>query len=180
MMRLFVAVDVDESIRESVKPVLDELSALSGVKAVEPENLHITLLFLGEVEESRVGEIEESLSKIEFEPFNLAFQSMGAFPNPKSPKVVWIEVKEDGKLKILANEVYKSLKRLGFQRDKEFSAHLTVARVKRRNPKVVDLIRQYSSDNFGEMVLKNFKLKQSILTPKGPIYKDLRVFGHEG
>lgn len=180
MMRLFVAVDVDESVRERVKPVLDELSALSGVKAVEPENLHITLLFLGEVEEGKVSEIEELLSKIEFEPFNLVFQSMGAFPNPKSPRVVWVGVEEDGKLKELANEVYKSLKRLGFRRDKEFSAHLTVARVKRKNPKVVDLIKQHSSDNFGQMVLKNFKLKQSILTPKGPIYKDLRVFGHEG
>lgn len=180
MMRLFVAVDVDESVRERVKPVLDEFSALSGVKAVEPENLHITLLFLGEVEEGKVSEIEELLSKIEFEPFNLVFQSMGAFPNPKSPRVVWVGVEEDGKLKELANEVYKSLKRLGFRRDKEFSAHLTVARVKRKNPKVVDLIKQHSSDNFGQMVLKNFKLKQSILTPKGPIYKDLRVFGHEG
>ena len=178
-MRLFVAVDVDEMVRERVKPALEKFVELSGIKAVEPENLHITLLFLGEVNEGRVGEIEDSLSSIEFEPFKIAFHGMGAFPNPKSPRVVWIGVKENGELTKLANAVYGKLRRLGFKRDKDFSAHLTIARVKRKNPKVVELIKEHSSDSFGEMEVKNFKLKQSILKPQGPVYKDLRVFGYE-
>ncbi len=175
-MRLFIAVDVDDSIREKIKPLLSELSRINGVKAVEPENLHITLLFLGEVGESRVSQIEERLSEVKFEPFKISFEGVGAFPNVNSPRVVWIGVRESGELTNLANDVYEKLKKLGFRRDKEFKAHLTIGRVKRKNPEVSDVIRKHSSESFGEMEVKSFSLKQSILTPKGPIYKDLRVF----
>ena len=175
-MRLFVAVDVDDSIREKVKPILKELSGVSGVKAVEPENLHITLLFLGEVGEEKLARIEERLSEVTFQPFKISFEGVGAFPNPGSPRVVWIGVKEEGELTRLANSVYEKLKKLGFRRDKDFKAHLTVGRVKRKNPEVEDIVRKYSSESFGEMEVRDFRLKQSILTPKGPIYKDLRVF----
>lgn len=175
-MRLFVAVDVDEKLRERTKPLLNALSRLNGVKAVEPENLHITLLFLGEVEERRLPAIEDSLSSVEFSPFTLTFEGVGAFPNEKNPRVVWVGVKDSGELKKLADSVYEKLKKLGFRRDKEFAAHMTVARVKRKNPEVSDIISKFSSESFGEVEVSNFKLKQSILTPKGPIYKDLRVF----
>lgn len=175
-MRLFIAVDVDDPIREKIKPVLSELSRINGVKAVEPENLHITLLFLGEVNESRVSKIEEKLSEVEFEPFKILFEGVGAFPNVNSPRVVWVGVKESGELTGLANNIYEKLKKLGFRRDKEFKAHLTVGRVKRKNPEVSEVIKRHASENFGEMEIRSFRLKQSILTPKGPIYKDLRVF----
>lgn len=175
-MRLFVAVDVDESVRERIEPLLKELSSINGIKAVEPENLHITLLFLGEVCEGKLSRIEERLAEVDFQPFKISFEGVGAFPNVNSPRVVWIGVKEEGELTNLANDVYEKLKKIGFRRDKDFKAHLTVGRVKRKNPEVSSVIRKYSSEKFGEMEVKNFRLKQSILTPKGPIYKDLRVF----
>jgi len=175
-MRLFVAVDIDDLIRDRIKPLLAELSGINGIKAVEPENLHITLLFLGEVTESRVSKIEENLSEIDFEPFRISFERVGAFPNLNSPRVVWIGVREGGELTSLANNVYERLKKLGFRRDKEFRAHLTVGRVKRKNPEVSEVIKKHSSESFGEMEVKSFSLKESILTPKGPIYRDLRVF----
>ncbi len=110
-MRLFVAVDVDESVRERIKPLLKELSSINGIKAVEPENLHITLLFLGEVCEGKLSRIEERLAEVDFQPFKISFEGVGAFPNVNSPRVVWIGVKEEGKLTNLANDVYEKLKK---------------------------------------------------------------------
>ncbi len=178
-MRLFVAVDLDDKIREKIAPLTYELSKFGGVKTVEPGNLHITLLFLGEVRNERVGVVENALSGVEFKPFKIRIKGMGGFPNSSSPRVIWVGVEEDGELRKLADSVYMQLKKLGFRRDKEFSAHITVGRVKRRNPSVRDFIHKYSDAEFGEMDVDSFKLKQSILRPQGPVYKDVRVFKHE-
>jgi len=174
-MRLFVAVDVDEAVRERISPILSEL-AISGVKAVEPENLHITLLFLGEVDELKAEKVQKELSEIKFSPFKISFEGVSAFPNLNSPRVVWVGVKDGGELVKLADSVYQKLKKLGFKRDKEFKAHLTVARVKKKNPEISEIIKRNSTRSFGEMEVREFKLKQSTLTPKGPIYRDLKVF----
>ncbi len=175
-MRLFVAVDLNDDLRDRLTPITKEVSKFSGVKAVEPQNLHITLLFLGEVRDERVGAIENELSQVEFNPFRIRLRGIGAFPNPSSPRVVWVGVEDGGELKRLADSVYQRLKKLGFRRDKDFSAHITVARVKKRNPSIAEFIKKYSSSEFGEMDVNCFKLKQSILRPQGPIYKDVRVF----
>ncbi len=176
-MRLFVAVDISDDLRDKLTPVVNEMSKFGGVKAVEPQNLHITLLFLGEVKEERVGAIENELSQVEFKPFTIRVRGVGAFPNPSSPRVVWVGVENDGELKKLADSVYQQLKKLGFKRDKDFSAHITVARVKKRSSSIVEFIKKYSTAEFGEMEINCFKLKQSILRPQGPIYKDVKVFG---
>ncbi len=175
-MRLFVAVDISDELRERIAPVLSQAAKIPGLKAVERENLHITLLFLGEVAERRVAAIEEELSKVAFEPFTIRLRGVGAFPSPASPRVVWVGVDDAGELRKLADDVYAKLRKLGFKRDKEFSAHVTVARVKRRNEDVKRLIESFANEDFGEMVVESFSLKRSILRPQGPIYKDVAVF----
>ncbi len=177
-MRLFVAVDLDDSVRENVSRFSSKLAGLSGIKAVEKENLHITLQFLGEVDERRVELIKDELSKIKFEPFKIKLARVGGFPSAASPRVVWVDVVE-GKEELtkLANEVSSRLKRLGFRRDKDFVAHVTVARVKRKNPMLKDVVSEFAKEEFGEMVVDKIKLKQSILRRQGPIYKDVGVFG---
>ncbi len=176
-MRLFVAVDIAEDVREKLSPLCRELVKLNGLKVVESENLHITLMFLGEVEERKLQSIRDALANVKFEPFKVSFAGVGAFPSPSSPRVVWVDVVEGREeLKKLADSVFSSLKRLGFRRDKEFVAHVTVARVKRRNPEVREVMRKFSSAYFGEMVVDRFKLKRSILRQQGPIYKDLEVY----
>lgn len=174
-----MAVDLNEEVRRKIAPLIEKASRISGVKAVEVENLHITLQFLGEVKDSKIPAIEDELSKVKFEQFKVSFQGVGAFPTPSSPRVVWVGISDGGKLKQLADSVHHQLKKLGFRRDKEFSAHVTIARVKRKNPEIKTLIGEHSSEFFGEMEVKNFRLKQSVLRPQGPIYKDLMVFGYE-
>ncbi|MEM1671744.1 MAG: RNA 2',3'-cyclic phosphodiesterase [Archaeoglobaceae archaeon] len=177
-MRLFVAVEMDEKIKESLSPLLAELSQVKGLKTVERENLHTTLMFLGEVPEAKLSEIQNSLSRVDFKNFKIALKGVGKFPKKGEPRVVWIGI-EEGREEIirLAESVYLALKKLGFERDKPFEAHVTVARVKRRNPELEKVLDKYKDQNFGEMVVKDFRLKQSILKPSGPIYKDIFVFG---
>jgi len=177
-MRLFVAVDMDEKIRENFSPLLSRLSQLRGLKAVEKENLHTTLMFLGEVPESKLKDIETALSKVEFEPFRIKLRGLGKFPKKGEPRVLWVAIDEGKEEMIrLAESVYLALKKLGFERDKDFEAHITVARVKRKIPELEKVLEDFREENFGEMLVKDFRLKQSILKPSGPVYKDIFVFG---
>ena len=93
-------------------------------------------------------------------------------------RVIWVGV-EEGKenFKDLALKVENSLKKLGFKKDKEFVAHATVARVKKpiNRDELIQVLESFEND-FGWLNVDKFKLKQSILTQKGPIYKDIRVY----
>ncbi len=175
-MRLFIAVEVDDRIRESLKPLLSALGKYSGVKAVEPENVHVTLQFLGEVPETRADIISERLERVasNFRPFNAKVEGIGFFPGRQKIRVVWAGVKSDELVK-LANAVRAEMKKLGFREDKDFVAHATLARIKKPvNPE--KLLKELESfDVSGEWTVKDFRLKQSKLTPKGPIYSDVSV-----
>ncbi len=180
-MRLFIAVDVSERVREALKPALSALSRYKGVKAVEPENVHVTLQFLGEVPESRVGVISDRLERVakNFEPFNVRLGKLGFFPNQQKLRVVWVGVEgvECEGLKPLADAVRGEMKKLGYRDDKDFVAHMTLARVKKITPQEKRrLLEELESLEFeGEWTVKDFRLKQSRLTPKGPIYSDVSV-----
>jgi len=180
-MRLFVAVDIDDNLRKNMTPLLKLLSSFKGIKAVEPENLHITLKFLGEVDEIKLEKVKNELDKIEFSPFEIKFKGIGFFPNPNYMRVIWIGVEGDG-IYDLADKIEKSMKRVGFKKDKEFKAHLTVGRVKRidQNSKsrLLKELEGYDVE-YGKMTVKNFRLKRSTLTPKGPIYDDVAIYGEE-
>jgi len=177
-MRLFVAVDMDEKIRENLSPLLVQLSKLKGLKTVERENLHATLMFLGEVPEAKLRDIQIALSQVEFEPFKITLNGVGRFPNKGDPRVLWVGI-EEGKDEMtkLAENVYLALKKLGFERNKSFEAHVTVARVKNRIPELQKYLEDFKDAKFGEMLVKDFRLKHSILKPSGPVYKDVYVFG---
>ncbi|MCX8172599.1 MAG: RNA 2',3'-cyclic phosphodiesterase [Archaeoglobaceae archaeon] len=177
-MRLFVAVEIDEKIKENLTELLERFSKLKGLKTVERENLHATLMFLGEVPESKLMDIWSSLSEVKFKPFKITLKGVGKFPAKGDARVCWVAI-EEGKEKItrLAEEVSYALKKLGFSRDKPFEAHVTVARVKTKNPEVEKVIEEYRDMKFGEMIVGDFRLKQSILKQSGPIYKDVFIFG---
>ncbi len=179
-MRLFVAVDLSDDVREKVEKVLNVFKDFRGVKPVEKENLHITLMFLGEVPDRRVDVVKEKLRDIKVDPFRIRLKGLGDF----NFRVFWIGVVEgEERLNLLAREVENSLKSLGFRRDKDFVAHATVARVKKLDrsdrEKLVRSLEIFRDYEFGEMLVDNFKLKKSTLTSKGPIYEDLEVYSLE-
>ncbi len=180
-MRLFIAADLDPEIRENLVPVQKILDR-SGVKTVEKDNVHITLKFLGDVEDRKVEPIKETLGQIKFNSFNIHVKGVGFFPSPNHIKVAWVGVEEgnDG-MSDLAKQIDDKMKKLGFKKEKKkFIAHATLARIKKINAQereeMLKDLEPHLNQDFGWMNVSNFTLKKSELTPKGPIYSDIEVF----
>jgi len=176
MMRTFVAVEVHS------KDVLDAIANLQtdfDIKAspVSRQNMHFTLLFLGEITSDIAEEAKKSLSSIVFGPIELSFTHLGAFPNPKFPRVIWVGVDEAASEQLveLAVQVEKKLAPLGFKSDKPFKPHLTIFRVKKKTDNISKKIEKYRQVNLGKDVICELKFKKSVLTSNGPIYSDLQV-----
>ncbi|MBN2136115.1 MAG: RNA 2',3'-cyclic phosphodiesterase [Acidobacteria bacterium] len=183
-MRLFIAIPLPDKIIKSVSEIQYSLKKRSetAVKWVNPKSIHITLKFLGEVEESTVPTITNSLSKIEvpFHSLDLSLNNIGFFPNPKRPRVIWVGLKGDTEnTALLADRIDKSLAKEGFEPEsRPFKPHLTLGRFKdnyRLNALLskVEEISPVSSDIFTS---SDFHLYQSILKPSGAEYKVLNSF----
>ncbi len=178
---MFIAIDIEDPLLVSKIDKIKDAVISSGVpmKPVESYNYHITLRFIGEVPSFLVDEIKsEVLQKIKFKPFNLTFKGLGAFPGVYKPRVVWIGISEGiDHLRKIRDEIEKGLRRLGIppEREKEFSPHLTIARIKgtRNLSSLVKIINEYSEEEFGKIEVKYIRLKKSTLTRSGPIYETL-------
>lgn len=182
MVRLFIAIDLPQCCKDSASRFIDELN-LNGLKRVAPELLHITLKFLGEVREKDVIAICNTLEGIKSSAIDIAVKGIGAFPNLNRPRVIWIGAQGD--FSFLPNAIEKALVKLGFEREKrEFSAHITVARVKQYQQldlnKLQAILKRFEDFEFCKFNASSFALKQSILTQGGPIYQTLREFKLEG
>jgi 2'-5' RNA ligase len=175
-MRCFVAVELEEAIKKEISKFLTSFNYIS-MKSVEDENLHITLKFLGEIEEKKIEEVEENLKLVssQFEPFAVEFSGIGVFPNVHAARVLWIAIKGE-KMVELAKKVDDSLYSSGFPREKSIVPHITIGRIKHvpNKRRLEEDLNRYSSLTFGKMEIHSIKIKKSTLTPKGPLYSDLR------
>ncbi len=175
-MRTFVAVEIsNESTLNAIAKLQSELKIKA--KLVSKENMHFTLLFLGEISDDMVPKIMEALSSVSFNPIEMKLIDVGAFPNPRSPRVVWIGVDKDGAKNLveLAVQVEEKLRPLGFRSDKPFKPHLTIFRIKDRMNDISHELNKFRSVEVGHETISELKFKKSILTPTGPIYSDLQV-----
>ena len=174
-MRIFIAIEInDKNVLDSISKIQSELKI--NAKPVKIQNLHFTVQFLGEVSEEMVGKISDALNSIEFSSFSISFASIGVFPNPNSPRVIWIGT-DDGinELEKLAEMIRSKLSHLGFGPDKKFKPHVTIFRVKNKIEDLSSKLEKFSSYSFGKQLVSEIKLKKSELTPNGPIYTDLLV-----
>jgi len=174
-MRIFVAIEVsDKDVLNSIHKIQTELNIKA--KPVELHNMHFTVQFLGEVSEEMVGKISDALNSIEFSAFSISFVSIGVFPKPNFPRIIWIGT-DDGinELEKLAEMIRSKLSQLGFSPDKKFKPHVTIFRVKNKIEDMSDKLEKFSSYYFGKQTVSEIKLKKSELTPNGPIYTDLLV-----
>jgi len=142
---------------------------------VEPENMHLTLKFLGEIDHGQTADITGAIqaAAADHGPFRIGFMGMGAFPNENHIKVVWVGVACD-ELEALARDVIDSLSDIGFERSR-FSAHLTLARVKGPKPRdrIQDLLNDNRDRDFGWQDVDAVHLMKSTLTPSGPLYEEI-------
>lgn len=179
-MRVFIAIDInDKNIQHEVGRIQKYLLG-EGVKATFPSenHLHITIKFLGDVLDEKIGLINKKLSIIKLSPFTLRFRGVTGFPSFKSPRVVVIKIDENPYLQSLFKEIEKNMFSLGFKKEtRSFSPHLTIARIKKPWS-----WKKYISDKLllfefnYEYLVDSFKLKSSTLTPNGPIYNDLFTY----
>lgn len=176
--RGFIAIDVD-TFPKIIEFENDIKSCGANVKLVEPKNIHITLRFLGDTEESLTKEIEMILKDTvkDVVPFNIQLKSAGVFPNSNYIKVIWIGIKQGQLLGTISHTLNKQISTLGFHKEeRKFSPHLTIARVKtaKNKERLLQIIEKYTDVEFGVIRVNTIKLKKSVLTSQGPIYTTLK------
>jgi 2'-5' RNA ligase len=175
-MRTFIAVEIhNDEVLNSITKIQSEFM----IKAtpVNKQNMHFTLLFLGEIDEKNAENVKKELSTISFRPIEVKFTHIGTFPNPRFPRIIWIGVDKlaSEQLVNLAAQVGKKLEPLGFKSDKPFKPHLTIFRIKNNVGDISQTLEKFKEVDVGKEVITELKLKQSVLTPNGPIYSDLQV-----
>ncbi|MCK4941094.1 RNA 2',3'-cyclic phosphodiesterase [candidate division WOR-3 bacterium] len=176
-MRTFLAVEVPEHIRKKIDDFIQiEAKRELPIKWVKFDNLHITLKFLGEIDEKKKVEITPVIREIgkRYSPFNAQLTGLGCFPNPRNPRVLWLGVKEGSEMLCnIAAEIEKALARFGFKEEKRFHPHLTIGRIKTFCKIDHILEKAITSEPFSVNALTLFK---STLKPDGPIYTALDEF----
>ena len=179
-IRTFLAFDIeDQTILQRLSHAQKRISnSGADLKTVKPQNIHVTIRFLGDIQPSMVDAIHEEMKQISFSPFNIQLQGLGAFPKPNHPRVVWAGIQKGSEeLKDVFQQLEPRLRGLGFKPDtKGFSPHLTIARVRngRNKFRLAELIQEMANYEFGTIQAKCLRLKKSDLTPRGPIYTNLR------
>ncbi len=177
-MRLFLAIELPEGIRACLGKVLKDLRKM-GLEAstTKEEQLHVTLLFLGDVGYEEKKGILENCRRIEFPKFEIAIRSLGFFPDERRMRVLWAGAKTaKGELEALHFEVCRAL---GRKPEQDFTGHVTLARIKgKRNiGELVKMKAGRQNEAFGQFMPQHFVLMESILTPHGAEYSVVERFG---
>lgn len=176
-MRTFLAIEIPDKLKRKIDNfIADARDAELPIKWVQFNNLHITLKFLGEIDEPQKQEIESiiiDLCKCHI-PFEMNLEGIGCFPHPRNPRVLWIGVKQGIELLTdISCEIEKKFSDLGFKEEKRFHAHLTIGRVKKACSVDSILSKRFISENFPVTSIAFFK---SSLTSQGPVYEALAKF----
>src|SRR5260370_13704274 len=182
-MRLFVALEIPSSVRENLADLLTSLRAVSPqTRWVRPENLHVTLKFIGEVPQENLAGIQSALAGVRSDQpvtlVTLDFRGVGFFPDEKHPRVFWAGIEASPNLKILAAGIEQATEKLGTSRERPpFSPHLTLARFE--PPRLPEQLRaailEHTRD-FGSLRTSQFHLIESKLKRSGAEYTTVERF----
>jgi len=172
-MRVFVAIEISSDKINLISKFQSEINI--NAKPIEPQNLHFTLQFLGEISEDVLEKVKTALNNVKFSIFVVNLKGIGVFPSLKFPRIIWVGTDENGgnKLIELAKKIENVLMPLGFSVDKPFKPHITVFRIKNKIEDIGKKMDEFKLTDFGTQEISEFKLKQSVLSSKGPVYLDL-------
>ncbi len=185
-MRVFIAIDIDDKTRKAIAGLQKQIASKVDVKKgdlkwVEPNNIHLTLKFLGEISDEQLAEVNEITKTVAqaHQKFNLEIESVGSFGG-RSVKVVWVGAgKGTEELLALQKDIDDLLTQAGYPKEeREFSAHLTLCRVNHpmAGIKMGEAISQFSHLKLGSIAADAVYIYQSQLTPAGPNYTLLGEF----
>lgn len=180
-MRAFIAIDLERNLAGHVKRMQESLRETGAdVKFVEPENLHFTVKFLGEVSEQDLEGISRTVSHSVsgFKPFRIGIDGLAYFGSERHIRTIFLDVKGGReRLQEILSTVNEALDYIRHE-DHKPRPHLTIGRVRSSKNReiLLEKLRGLSYVKIGEMDVKFVKLKQSVLAKKGPAYSDVKAF----
>jgi 2'-5' RNA ligase len=190
-MRLFIALDIPQQIRDRIAQFQSGLKALAPEpRWVSTESFHITLKFIGELPSEKIEGLKQALAQVHSQTFDVAFRNYGFFPNARSARVLWVGIEAPELLPQLAAAVDAATHTLGIPREEhELKPHLTLARSGSGRPqrgrndspnqrfaRVDQHLQQFPAPDFGTMTATEFFLYESKLSPRGAQYTKLARF----
>ncbi|RQG94534.1 RNA 2',3'-cyclic phosphodiesterase [Natrarchaeobius chitinivorans] len=182
-MRLFVSVDLPDEFAQPIADLQAELSDASGLNVTDPEQAHVTLTFLGEVDEDRLptlaDELAAAVDDAGVDPFPVRYGGLGVFPDLEYISVVWLGVEAGGgQLTELHESIEDRTTAMGFDpEDHDFTPHVTLARMEHAGGK--ELVQEFVRDRdptIGETTVEAVRLTESTLTSDGPVYSTVERF----
>jgi 2'-5' RNA ligase len=174
-----MAIEVNSKLLDKILKIqktLAEANAL--VKFVEAENLHFTFKFLGDITPEKAEAIanmaEEKIA--DYGPFDINIKGTGVFPNLGYIRVIWLGVEEPETFSKMQEDFDQEFVKMGFNKERSYIPHLTIGRVKGVQNKelLVSMVKELENVDVGTMKVERLILKESELTPVGPIYTDLK------
>lgn len=179
-MRAFIAIEIDSMVKKKIISMIHHFKKVSSrVKWVKPEALHLTLKFLGNIDEIEADKLKNIMDKISNEHpcFDLSCSGIGTFPlKSRNPKVIWVGIENNSFVKGVYEDIEKEAERIGFSREKRnFHPHLTLGRVKKKPEiqKLLPELERTKDNHFGITKVDKLTLFKSTLTPQGSVYEIL-------
>jgi 2'-5' RNA ligase len=175
MPRLFIAVDLPESMKEN----LELMSfGIPGAKWLPPEQLHLTVRFIGEVDGVLYGDIKNILDEISLASFSMQLKGVGYFPPRGTPRVLWVGLETNEPLHALRKKIDTALVKIGVDPERrKFSPHITLARLKNTPiQKIANFLAGNGLFRQEPFQVQDFKLYSSTLTRKGAIHTVERIY----
>jgi RNA 2',3'-cyclic 3'-phosphodiesterase len=172
--RLFFGLELPAAVKSSL---LSLQQPLEGARWQQPEQLHLTLMFLGTLQEPLLASVQSAAQALPVKPFNLNLLGLGCFGEPESPAILWAGVEPTEPLFMLQSVLSQRLVRCGFQEEAHrFQPHITLAHFGQSPGSVRRLLTTYSDHGFGTLPVDFFSLFQSKPTPEGSVYTVLDRF----
>ena len=176
MKRIFIALDISDDAKKEIARISSLIRPINAKTSwVRPENMHITVSFLGNTEEEKIECLKEKINSIKFSPFQLILDKISAFPNISQPKVLWIG---QDKPNTIINQIYQSTVSIiqecnaQFDKKEQFIPHITLARIKTKpsHRDIEKISKIASSLSPITCTIQSLTIYQSQLTQNGPVY----------
>jgi 2'-5' RNA ligase len=171
MYRLFVAIDLPDEVKEYIANIC---FGVPGAKWVPKDQSHLTLRFIGEVDDNQYSQISYALSDVNASRFDLTLKGTGHFPPRNRPTVLWVGIEKNDEMMLLKNAIEDTLKAAGIPpEDRKFAAHITVARLDNTTPvrKVADFLSMNGLFKITTVPVDEFHLYSSVLTHSGAVHR---------
>lgn len=176
MMRAFIAIRIPYETKKELEEIQNRLKSLPlQLKWVSPANLHITLKFLGNINQAELEKIKNILSDvcIYFSPFYIRLEDFGFFPGRQNPRIFFLNFSSDQFLENISKKLEERLEKEGFMKEKKFKPHITLARIKssKNIGQLLDKIKDLKAK--GGFKVNTISIYESTLTSQGPLYEEL-------